>query len=134
MRGKKVCWSEVEALPATLSEYEHERAILFISGFGKLKALPVIVLFPVIDRNPVDIEAALPTLDRSSLEFRETMGKQYNKTEKRRRRERYNERLKELAKSKAVSAKPKPRKPAKKKTEASTSPVVALPEPSSTVD
>lgn len=43
------------------------------------------------------------------------MGKQYNKTEKRRRREAYIERVKEKAKA---SGKVKARKPAKKKAEA----------------
>jgi hypothetical protein len=46
------------------------------------------------------------------------MGKQYNKAEKRRRREAYIERKKVKSKGTAAAGKAKAKKPAKKKTEA----------------
>ena len=55
------------------------------------------------------------------------MGKQYNKTEKKRRRVRYQERLKEKAKSAAAANKPKVarKSPAKKKDGTEAAPAAA---------
>ena len=69
---------------------------------------------PLLRQNDLTVRSGVPT--KRPLFFNLTMGKQYNKTEKLRRRQAYAKRKKAEAKAARTTSKAKPKKaPAKKK-------------------